>query len=75
MYFRTLKCTAGIDKIHDISQSTFRSSALYAALHGGCSSMVEHQIVVLDVAGSSPVTHPFIMYMDVYDKLLKYMRP
>ena len=26
--------------------------------------MVEHQIVVLDVAGSSPVTHPFIiLYM------------
>gem|GEM_PF-5986526 len=25
---------------------------------GGCSSMAELQIVVLDVAGSSPVSHP-----------------
>jgi hypothetical protein len=27
---------------------------------GGCSSMVEPQIVVLDVAGSSPVGHPIL---------------
>ncbi len=31
---------------------------LRAHERGGCSSMVEHQIVVLVVAGSSPVIHP-----------------
>ena len=24
--------------------------------------MVEHQIVVLDVAGSNPVSHPFVLF-------------
>gem|GEM_PF-1283366 len=28
------------------------------ALHGGCSSVVEHLIVVQGVAGSNPVFHP-----------------
>lgn len=31
----------------------------WSLLLGGRSSMVEHQIVVLVVAGSSPVAHPF----------------
>lgn len=30
------------------------------ALSGGYSSMVEPQIVILDVAGSSPVGHPIL---------------
>ncbi len=29
-----------------------------ARWHGGCSSKVEHQIVVLGVVGSSPIIHP-----------------
>ncbi len=29
-------------------------------LHGGCSSVVERQIVVLVVAGSNPVIHPLM---------------
>ena len=31
---------------------------IFTSLVGGRSSMVEPQIVVLDVAGSSPVGHP-----------------
>jgi hypothetical protein len=50
--------TAGIDKNLLFGQSTFRSSAQFADIPGGRSSMVEHQIVVLVVAGSSPVAHP-----------------
>ncbi len=51
--------TAGIDKNLLFRQSIFRSSAHFADILGGRSSMVEHQIVVLVVAGSSPVIHPF----------------
>ncbi len=34
------------------------SGSMTFVIHGGCSSVVEHQIVDLVVAGSRPVTHP-----------------
>ena len=33
-------------------------SGFTGLIHGGCSSVVERQIVVLVVAGSNPVIHP-----------------
>ena len=32
---------------------------IIACIHGGCSSVVERQIVDLVVVGSNPITHPF----------------
>ena len=37
----------------------FRLSGIIACIRGGCSSVVERQIVDLVVVGSNPITHPF----------------
>ena len=42
----------------------FRLSGIIACIRGGCSSVVERQIVDLVVVGSNPITHPF--YVHVY---------
>ena len=38
--------------------SAFQGSNPCATTHGGCSSEEEHLIVVQDVVGSSPISHP-----------------
>ena len=38
----------------------FRLSGIIACIRGGCSSVVERQIVDLVVVGSNPITHPFL---------------
>ena len=30
--------------------------------------LVEHQVVILGVAGSSPVSHPIVMSRDMFDR-------
>ena len=37
----------------------FGLSGIIVCIHGGCSSVVERQIVDLVVVGSNPITHPF----------------
>ena len=37
---------------------------IIACIHGGCSSVVERQIVDLVVVGSNPITHPFTFMLD-----------
>ena len=37
---------------------------MIASIHGGCSSVVERQIVDLVVVGSNPITHPFTFMLD-----------
>lgn len=43
---------------------------MIASIHGGCSSVVERQIVDLVVVGSNPITHPFT-FMFNYQTLIK----
>ena len=42
----------------------FRLSGIIACIRGGCSSVVERQIVDLVVVGSNPITHPFTFMLD-----------
>ena len=37
---------------------------IIACIHGGCSSVVERQIVDLVVVGSNPITHPFTFMLN-----------
>ena len=39
---------------------------IIACIHGGCSSVVERQIVDLVVVGSNPITHPFTFMLDAH---------
>lgn len=51
-------CNIGVDK--SAKKIEFNTSDWYSSVktHGGRSSMAELQVVVLAVAGSSPVDHP-----------------
>ena len=42
----------------------FRLSGIIICIHGGCSSVVERQIVDLVVVGSNPITHPFTFMLN-----------
>ena len=48
----------------------FRLSGIIACIRGGCSSVVERQIVDLVVVGSNPITHPFASMFN-YQTLIK----
>ena len=39
-------------------------SGIILGIHGGCSSVVERQIVDLVVVGSNPITHPFTFVLN-----------
>ena len=45
----------------------FRLSGIIACIRGGCSSVVERQIVDLVVVGSNPITHPFCVHVQLSD--------
>ena len=48
----------------------FWLSGIISCIRGGCSSVVERQIVDLVVVGSNPITHPFASMFN-YQTLIK----
>ena len=45
----------------------FWLSGIISCIRGGCSSVVERQIVDLVVVGSNPITHPFTFMFNRVD--------